>query len=265
MSGRGGVVNLTWDGIVPLQSQSKPSILKLDSNLNWIDANEPLHRDIDFKTTCGVGPGMSFSNWVLHKHSSIGTIGLVPCAIGGTKIIEWRRGSEFYNQMIRRAEAAVRGGGKILALLWYQGESDTVDLENAKLYGSRLERLFQDVRADLFLPSLPIIQVAIASGKGPHIEMIRQAQQELNLENVKCIDAMGLPLEPDHLHLTTPAQVQLGHMLAHTFLQSLPVPSPITSSAPHNTKHFCFIFLLVVYLFIAMDMIGYTTLRYVET
>lgn len=167
MSGRGGVtnhgqngiVNETWDGIIPPECQSNPNILRLSAGFTWVEAQEPLHQDIDLGKVCGVGPGMSFANSVVEKDPSFGVIGLVPCAIGGTNISEWVRGGVLYNQMIRRTEAALQRGGKLQALLWYQGESDTQTLEDAKLYKFRLKRLFKSVRRDLQSPTLPVIQV----------------------------------------------------------------------------------------------------------
>jgi len=106
-----------------------------------------------------VGPGMAFANAVLEKHPELGVIGLVPCAIGGTVISEWERGRELYSEMIKRGKASVRDGGVIRALLWYQGETDTVNLQDAQLYERRLHKFFLDVRDDLQSPLLPIIQV----------------------------------------------------------------------------------------------------------
>ncbi|THG09490.1 probable carbohydrate esterase At4g34215 [Camellia sinensis] len=240
MSGRGGINNLTWDGVVPPQCQPNPAILRLSSELKWVQASEPLHKDIDVNVTCGVGPGMVFANTVLHKKDSSirGVVGLVPCAVGGTKgtkISEWGRGTYLYNQLLRRASAALQdGGGSIQAVLWYQGESDTVNLQDAALYKGRLERFFMDLRADLQSPLLPIIQVALASGQGAYIEKVREAQLGIHLAHVKCVDAKGLQLEPDHLHLTTQAEVQLGKMLADAFLHTL--PTPLQSNAP-KTSH----------------------------
>ncbi|CAA2934015.1 Hypothetical predicted protein [Olea europaea subsp. europaea] len=236
MSGRGGVIDNRWDGFVPPECHRNSSILRLSKGLTWEEAEEPLHRDIDVDRTCGVGPGMAFANLVLAKDPSLGVIGLVPCAVGGTNISEWRRGSVLYNQLINRANTALQDGGIIRALLWYQGESDTVIHSDAKLYKRRLERFFDDLRSDLMSPTLPIIQVALASGTGPYIEIIRKAQLETNLQNVKCVDAKGLPLEPDELHLTTLAQVELGKMLADAFLQNVPVP--VRSNAPKRFNNF---------------------------
>lgn len=43
---------------------------------------------------------------------------------------------------------------------------------------------------------------------------------EIAMPNVKCVDAKGLSLNPDKLHLTTMAQVHLGIKLAHAYLLS---------------------------------------------
>lgn len=237
MSGRGGVINETWDGIVPLESRPKTMILRLNAQLNWEQAMEPIHRDIDWNKTCGVGPAMAFANGVLVSDSSFGMVGLVPCAIGGTNISEWGKGSRLYNEMVRRAAAAVLDGGVIRAVLWYQGESDTVFREDAERYKGNLEKFILDLRDDLQSPVLPVFQVALASGSGPYTETVREAQLGIRLPNVMTVDAKGLLLEPDGLHLTTPAQVRLGQMLANAFLQTSQ-PMPIRSNAPRPLSNF---------------------------
>ncbi|KAJ0754629.1 putative acetylxylan esterase [Helianthus annuus] len=220
MAGRGGVINDKWDGYVPPQSSPNPSILRLSADLNWQPATEPLHRDIDYFRACGVGPGLAFANSLLQIDPNIGAIGLVPCAVGGTNISQWARGGHLYNQLLQRATAAVEGGGTVKGLLWYQGESDTVTREDAESYKRRSERFFDHVRLDLQLPTLPIIQVALASGAGSYVEKVREAQLGMWLVNLRTVDAKGLGLEPDGLHLTTPSQVILGEMLAQAFPQA---------------------------------------------
>ncbi|MCL7034093.1 hypothetical protein MKW94_029995 [Papaver nudicaule] len=220
MSGRGGVVNQTWDKIVPPECQPNPSILRLNSRLRWEQAREPLHFDIDVTQTCGIGPGMSFANTIRHLNSSIGIVGLVPCAVGGyhgTKISEWAKGTLLYKQLIKRTKSSVKKGGKIRAILWFQGESDTVALEDAEMYSKKLKALIMNLRADLQLPMLPFIQVALASGQGHFLGTVRKSQLDLNLPNVRCVDAFGVPLSTDYVHLTTQAEVRVGKMLAEAF------------------------------------------------
>ncbi|KAL1215774.1 putative carbohydrate esterase [Cardamine amara subsp. amara] len=227
MAGRGGVVKdhhhnrWIWDQIVPPECTPDPSILRLSADLRWEEAREPLHVDIDTGKVCGVGPGMAFANAVRKRleTDSAAVIGLVPCASGGTAIKEWARGTHLYNTMLKRTEESRKCGGEIKAVLWYQGESDVLNIHDAESYGTNMDRLIKNLRHDLGLPSLPIIQVAIASGGG-YIDKVREAQLGLKLSNVVCVDAKGLPLKPDHLHLTTEAQVQLGLSLAQAYLSN---------------------------------------------
>ncbi|XP_038715104.1 probable carbohydrate esterase At4g34215 [Tripterygium wilfordii] len=224
MAGRGGVEENSetgqniWYGFVPHQCESNPSILRLNADLKWVEAHEPLHADIDVNKTNGVGPGMAFANTILTKDRELGPVGLVPCAIGGTKIVDWKKGSVLYNQLMRRTKAALQGGGMIKALLWYQGESDTLIQDDAVMYKQRLEEFFTNVRADLQYPMLPIFMVAVESG-GTYINMVRQAQLGILLPKVHCVDAQGLLLKPGGLHLTTRSQVSLGETLARAFLK----------------------------------------------
>lgn len=89
--------------------------------------------------------------------------------------------------------------------------------------------------------------MGLASGQGPFVDIVREAQLESDMLNVQSVDAKGLQLEPDGLHVTTPSQVRLGEMLADAFLQS--VPSPIKpnaiSDSPTMLTNYISYFLLI--------------------
>lgn len=161
MAGRGGVDNVTWNGFIPTQCSSNPSILRLSAQLKWEEAREPLHVDIDLEKTCGIGPGMAFANAVKANESRIGVVGLVPCAIGGTAISEWARGTRLYKELVNRAKESVRYGGIIRAILWFQGESDTGRKKDAEAYKGNMESLIRSLRYDLNISDIPVIQVGI--------------------------------------------------------------------------------------------------------
>ncbi|KAK3017060.1 LOW QUALITY PROTEIN: hypothetical protein RJ639_006991 [Escallonia herrerae] len=222
MAGRGGVdSHKHWDRVVPPECRPDPSILRLSARLHWEQAHEPLHADIDTKKTCGVGPGMCFANAVRER---VGLVALVPCAVGGTAIKEWARGRHLYENMVRRAKAAAaERSGRCF------GESDASSQHDAETYKANMERLIHNIRTDLQLPSLPIIQVAIASGDEKYIEKVREAQKGIDVANVVCVDAKGLELKEDNLHLTTEAQVQLGRMLADAYLTHFAPQLPLSA------------------------------------
>ncbi|XP_020572171.1 probable carbohydrate esterase At4g34215 [Phalaenopsis equestris] len=218
MSGRGGVIENRWDNFIPPECRPTPDILRLSSHLQWEQAVEPIHADIDVYATCGVGPGMPFAHALLAAEGTAAPVRLVPCAVGATPIREWERGTTLYANLVRRAQFAAAGGGRVAAVLWYQGETDTISMADAEVYGGRMEALVSDLREDLGDPDLLFIQVALATGQGKYIDMVRKAQKGIRLHNVLCVDAKGLPIGPDYVHLTTQAQVRLGQMLADAYL-----------------------------------------------
>lgn len=75
-----------------------------------------------------------------------------------------------------------------------------------------------------------VLQVAIASGDEKYIEKIREAQKGIDLPNVVCVDAMGVQLKEDNLHLTTEAQVKLGQMLADAYFTHFAAQPSVASS-----------------------------------
>ncbi|KAK1297742.1 putative carbohydrate esterase [Acorus calamus] len=218
MAGRGGVHNNVWDHVIPPECNPDPSIQRFSASLAWEEAHDPLHADIDVYGVCGVGPGMSFANAVRESRAPSGGIGLVPCAVGSSSIDDWSKGGQLYGTLIKRAQAAVSGGGTIKAVLWYQGEKDAVSEELARAYQPKMEKFIGDLRGDLGMPSLLFIQVAIATGQGPYKDIVRAQQKAIHIPNVVTVDALGLQVSEDYVHLTTQGQVQLGKMLASAYL-----------------------------------------------
>ncbi|KAK8443625.1 hypothetical protein SEVIR_9G004400v4 [Setaria viridis] len=164
MGGRGGATNGTWDRVVPPECAPSPRILRLSPDLHWEEAREPLHQGIDLHNVLGVGPGMPFAHAVLRSRRlpPHAAVGLVPCAQGATPITSWSRGTELYERMLARARAALSlpgGDRELAALLWYQGEADTITRRDADLYTARMEAFVRDVRRDLNMPHLLVIQV----------------------------------------------------------------------------------------------------------
>nr|BAJ88457.1 predicted protein [Hordeum vulgare subsp. vulgare]BAJ92942.1 predicted protein [Hordeum vulgare subsp. vulgare] len=233
MGGRGGATSGNrWDGVVPPECAPSPRTLRLSPSLRWEEAREPLHAGVDAGNVVGVGPGMPFAHALLRSPACPrgAVVGLVPCAQGGTPIANWSRGSELYDRMVTRARVAGAGTGtgkKIAALLWFQGEADTLRREDALAYAGRMESFVHDVRRDLALPNLLVIQVGIATAQwqgnkqGKWLDLVRKEQRAVRVANLKYVDAMGLPIANDITHLTTQAQVRLGKMLADAYISTL--------------------------------------------
>ena len=68
------------------------------------------------------------------------------------------------------------------------------------------------------------MQVGVWIGDLPpcqYLARVREAQRQVHLSGVFLVDAMGLALQPDQLHLTTAAQVQLGKQLAEMYFATV--------------------------------------------
>lgn len=90
-------------------------------------------------------------------------------------------------------------------------------------------------------------KVALATGAGPYLDAVRKAQLETGLDNVHCVDAKGLPLEPDGLHLTTSSQVRLGQMMVEAFLA-------IPNSAELHSGLLCLCSVLSILFIVFLDL-----------
>jgi len=52
------------------------------------------------RKTCGYGPGPFFGELLVERRLAF-SVGLVPCAVGGTDIDAWKEGSHLFDQMVR--------------------------------------------------------------------------------------------------------------------------------------------------------------------
>lgn len=154
-----GQSNMAGRGKVEAQDTvPTPGVLMFDRARTWVPAIDPMHFD---KPVAGVGLGRSFAARVLAATPGV-TIGLVPTAVGGTRIDLWQPGAydeetktHPWDDAIARASVALRAG-TLKAILWHQGESDArPDL--APGYEAKLHALIARFRDTLRAPDVPFI------------------------------------------------------------------------------------------------------------
>lgn len=187
---------------------------------NWQNAVEPLHDDRP--DLAGVGLAMSFADELL-KSEPAQIIGLIPCAVGFTKIDQWLPGTVLY----RRAFNAVRESGQQLnGILWHQGESDSDDEELANCYRGRFVELVQTLRRDLDMPGLPVISGELGdfinTGIGyPFSRQVSAVLHDLTatLSNYAFVSAAGLSATADGLHFNAPSLREFGRRYAQAYMQ----------------------------------------------
>lgn len=120
----------------------------------WEPATNPFNRYSTIRKGLGMqkmNPGYGFAKAMTDQDKAV-SIALVVNAKGGTKIEQWKKGSNFYNEALRRTRIAQRMG-IVKGILWHQGEGNRKDPQ----YLDKLKALIEDFRADLGMPELPFV------------------------------------------------------------------------------------------------------------
>lgn len=198
------------------EQKDEPRILALDPEGQWLVARDPIHPKAG-RTEPGIGPGIPFAAEMLKSAPGDVTIGLVPCAVGGTPLRRWVKGGDLYEQAVKRAKAAAKDG-VIKGVLWHQGETDSVKQADAESYGTRLAKMIQDLRSDLGQADLPVVVgqlgefLALTPEKYPHVETVRAAIKHIPavVPRSGYADSNGLDHKGDKLHFNAEAARKLG-------------------------------------------------------
>lgn len=226
MAGRG---NVEAQDTVPNRH-----ILALNKNNQWEIAKDPIHFD---KPVAGVGPGLPFGRIMAAQDTSI-TIGLIPCAVGGTAISFWKRGAynpdsktKPYDVSYVRAQDAMKAG-TLAGILWNQGEADTSP-EKSMEYQKNLVTVIEQFRTDLQAPDVPFVaallpdfQVNRVSATGEETVSVSATRVNAAIETVKqmlpnyaFVVGSGTKDRGDKIHYDAPSARLLGQRYAEAMLK----------------------------------------------
>lgn len=174
---------------------------------NWVPAKQPIHCRLKSDRFCLAG---SFAKIYRELYPQV-TVGLIPMAWGGAPITNMIKGTPLYQEAINKALWAKKQG-VLKALLWHQGESDTVSSEQSDLYESRLLQLIKNIREDLDEPDLMVIVGNLAEFYGTgsehsapqrikQIEKIKESLRNIpeKLAGVGFVESTGLQSHDEHL------------------------------------------------------------------
>ncbi len=222
MAGRGAVT--------PADQDPDPRVLMLDKEGRWVPAVDPMH--FDKPTVVGVGLGRSFGLEIAKATHGV-TIGLIPCAVGGSPIETWEPGA--YDEAtkthprddaMKRARVALEAG-TLKGILWHQGESDST-AERAGPYAQRLHDLIARFRTDLSAPAVPFLagQMGIfpESPWTADKKAVDRVHQDLpkQVEKTAFVPATGLAHKGDKVHFDAESYRELGRRYAAAFLKMVP-------------------------------------------
>jgi len=217
-----GQSNMAGRGFVqPKDTVSSPMVLTMSRNDEWVYAKEPLHYYEPFRT--GLDCGLSFGKKLAGLYKNKITIGLVPCAVGGSSIEQWianstYRGVTLYSNLINKARKAA-AYGTIKGVLWHQGETNAAT-GNYENYKEKLEQFFTKLRNDLGNPHLPIYAGQLAPfldrKTNPYADSVNNDLQRLSsaFENFYVINTDDLKPKSDSVHFNSQSQRIMGERFA---------------------------------------------------
>ena len=202
-------------------------VLVYSKNGSWIAARAPLH--FDKPNVVGVGIGRAFAK-ALRQANPDCTVGLIPCAVGGSPISAWQPGgfhrstnTHPWDDMLRRARAALPAG-TLKGILWHQGESDCQP-DLAARYQDRLHTLIQRFRHELQAPTVPFL--AGQMGQFPerpwdaakkHVDAAHRGLPA-NVAHTAFVSSHGLTHKGDEVHFDTKSYRELGRRYARAWLK----------------------------------------------
>jgi hypothetical protein len=208
-----GQSNMAGRGKVEEQDKiESPNIFMLTKDLKWVVAKDPVHFD---KGAAGVGLCSEFARDI-SKADPKSSIGLIPCAMGGSSLDQWQPGKPLYTTAITRAKEALKQG-KLAGILWHQGESDAKP-ELIATYPARFETMITQLRNELGAENVPVLIGEIIPGHGNHdavnVALAETAKKTSNAALVSSAD-----LGKKQLHYDSADYRALGKRYAEVFLK----------------------------------------------
>lgn len=222
-----GQSNMAGRGVVePQDKTAHPRVLMLSKEGRWVPATDPMHFD---KPAAGVGLGKTFGQEIAQANPDV-TIGLIPCAVGGSPIDTWKPGvfyaatkSHPWDDMVKRVETALPAG-TLKGILWHQGESDSKP-DLAPAYEAKLHDLVKRLREQVKAPQAPFIAGQMGKFDGvpwsPEAVVVDQAHQNLptKVPHTAFVSAEGLQHKGDKIHFDSASFRELGKRYAAAFLK----------------------------------------------
>ena len=243
-----GQSNMQGTGKLPAEQTLNPRIVMMHiKNHLWYVAQHPLHFNGDPVTMQGgqergVGPGLAFAEAIVAREPDV-MVGLIPCALGGSKISMWLKGNgkSLYDLATQRARLALEQGPagvtRLRGALWLQGESNSTET-GFRMYEENFLKVVDNLRADLRQPELPFIACTIGSfiaEKSVKRHVTKPEDQWnhwsdindvfLKLPSMRahtaCVDARDLKDGHigDYVHYNSEAQAMIGQRFTEKYLQ----------------------------------------------
>jgi len=192
-------------------------------NGRWRKAYRPVNPD---RITSGVCFAESFASLYRDAHPGV-EVGIIPCADGGTQLLQWQKGALLYDNAVNCARLAQRTS-HIVAVLWHQGESDCHE-DRPAMHNQRLSELIDNFRADLGLEDVPFIVGGLGdflkhfkggdSAQARNYQTINRSMQSIAENKHRCgfVSAEGLSANADNIHFSAASLLEFGRRYYEVF------------------------------------------------
>ncbi|MEP7321989.1 MAG: sialate O-acetylesterase [Saprospiraceae bacterium] len=226
-----GQSNMAGRGFVqPEDTVSSTRVLTLNQDNIWVYAKEPLHYYESSRT--GLDCGLSFGKEMTAKLKDSITVGLIPCAVGGSSIEQWindstYRGVTLYKNLLEKIRIASQSG-KVKGILWHQGESNA-GITSYVDFKLKVESFFKKLRKDVHQEDLPVFAGQLGSFLSrtayPNADLVNNDLKKLSksMPDFYLVKTKNLTHKPDTVHFDTESQRILGKLYAKSVLKELKV------------------------------------------
>lgn len=229
-----GQSNMAGRGFVePQDTISNKRILTIDASGQWVYAKEPLHY-YEPKLT-GLDCGLSFARTLLDSIPAGISVGMIPCAVGGSSIEQWLGDENFRGVQLlsnfKTQVAQAQKSGIVKGILWHQGESNAKP-ELIPEYGSKLKQLTDTFRSIAKNDSLPIFIGQLGSYASPIEKAKRWSSINSTISDFAkttmhtfVINTQDLVHKEDTVHFDSESQRLMGKRFAFKYLETMK-PTP---------------------------------------
>ena len=205
MAGRGFI-----DEVPPIYNER----IQMLRNGQWQMMTEAINYD---RAVSGVSLAGSFADaWCRENQED--TIGLIPCAEGGSSLDDWAIDKVLFKHAISEAKFAMQTS-ELVGILWHQGESDSFN-GNYKVYYEKLLVIIETLRKELNTPDIPLIIGGLPDFLGKEgfgkncteYALVNKELEKFAFEQDNCyfVTAVGLTSNPDGIHIDAVSQRKFG-------------------------------------------------------
>lgn len=193
-------------------------------NGRWQPMCEPVNPDrgiFEGRYRSGISPAAGFADCYAKRFNR--SVGLIPCADGGTGIEEWLPGELLFDHAVAMTKLAKRTS-VLKGILWHQGESDCLSNEAVDAYARRFMAVMTALRREV--GNVPVIigelHPQVGGGYptcGRQLRLNEILHELANrLPNCAIASAEGLTLKPDGLHFDSASCRELGERYFQKYL-----------------------------------------------